>query len=626
MINNKIRLLLILCVLLGCSCVKQMDLYQDVVDDKKDVNREDFFDFCTTGEYSVNLDFGYPCDIIFYLYDTYPYELIDDSWEMNPTVEPIYAGCTNENGVFNKKITLSAFYNKLWLVADHLLLDSHIELSVAKNTIQFNKEEYVAGNLSKTRATMSGIIYPDGYDILGEWSDNGIPSYLLTEKIDIPSAFLKRCNNLASSIIMDTNNPLLDKYPELQTNGTNDMVITKPTALVATYFKSTASWENMVAYYTYHDGESIDINDLQSIKKTLLFPRYSSSMPSSLIGEQVQLMYWNKETNQYEETFPVGTHIGWILLGRGWNNTKATLRYSNPAFNSDSKQRSVLLSDPELDNCFFMGMEDNIDARFNDVNFAVIAAQSNSIEATPTIPDEVAKSEVYYKVYGSLAYEDNWPYKGDYDMNDLVVNFSSTVAKHTADNKITRITTTFTPVNNGASYTNGFAFQLDNIAQRQVTSLTVSSGGNIVSESFEEGTNKPVVVLFNDVRAYLNKPITVVMEFNRYTNGGVTEEDALPPFNPFVFSRDRSREIHLAGYLPTSKVDENLRGTGDDVCQDSNGHAMYYISSDNMPFGLYISGAYFDYPDEKQHIYDKYPFFINWVNSFGQEYQDWYLR
>ena len=510
-------------------------------------------------------------------------------------------------------------------MADHLLLDSHIELPISGNTIHFNLQEYTSKNKTSTRAAMSGVSYPDGYDILGEWDATGIPSYLLADKVDIPSAFLKRCNSLSSTILMDFNNPLLGKYPELETVGTNDMVVTKSTALVATYFKSSAGWENMVAYYTYQEGEQIDIDALKSIKKTLLFPRYSTKMPTELIGQQVQLKYWDKETEQYGDIFPAGTHIGWILLGMGWDNTKATLRYSNPEFNSDGKQRSVLLSDPELDNCFFMGMEDNLDERFNDVNFAVIAAQPNSIKPTPVIPDIVDKSEVYYKVFGSLVYEDNWPVKGDYDMNDLVVNFTSTVAKQASDGRVTRITTTFTPVNNGAMYTNGFGFQLDNVDKNQVASLSVSTSGNIVSESFEEGVEKPVVILFNDVRSYLNKPITVVIEFKKY-GSSVIEDKVLPPFNPFLFSRDRGREIHLAGYIPTSKVDESLRGTGDDINIDSRGQAMYYISSDNMPFGLYICGSYFNFPAETQHVCDKYPLFTDWVNSFGKEHQDWYLK
>jgi len=68
-----------------------------------------------------------------------------------------------------------------------------------------------------------------------------------------------------------------------------------------------------------------------------------------------------------------------------------------------------LLGDPELDNCFFMAMEDNVDMRFNDVQFAIMATASSSEEPTPNIPDEVNKGEISYEVKGSLAYEDNWP-------------------------------------------------------------------------------------------------------------------------------------------------------------------------------------------------------------------------
>ena len=273
-----------------------------------------------------------------------------------------------------------------------------------------------------------------------------------------------------------------------------------------------------------------------------------------------------------------------------------------------------------------MGMEDNIDERFNDVNFAVIAAEPSSIAPTPIIPDQLEKDEISYKVFGSLAYEDNWPRKGDYDMNDLVINFTSTVAKSTEDNKITRITTTFTPVNNGATHTNGFGFQLDQISKRQITALTVSTSGNIISESLEEDTEKPVVILFEDSRSYINKPITVVLEFSKSTNGGVFDDNIYPPFNPFIFSGKRSTEIHLSGYLPTNKIDESLRGTGDDIKEDDFGNKMYYVSSDNMPFALYIGASYFDFPDEMQDIRVKYPLFESWAKSFGNEYTDWYLK
>ena len=42
-----------------------------------------------------------------------------------------------------------------------------------------------------------------------------------------------------------------------------------------------------------------------------------------------------------------------------------------------------------------MAMEDNVDMRFNDVQFAIMASASSSVEPTPNIPDEVNKGEIF---------------------------------------------------------------------------------------------------------------------------------------------------------------------------------------------------------------------------------------
>ena len=606
------------------SCMKDVNLYEDPYAGQT-IIKENIFDFATVGNMHLQLSYGIADRIIYYLYDTQPMVLNDGSWELRQDITPIYAGVTDANGELTEEVSLPTALTTVWLRTDHVLVKTITEIKIRNNTISYTNNSSITDSRF-SRAEMAGVTFPDGYETLGGWNSEGVPDYLLAQKEEIPSGFLKRCNSLASSIATDAQNGLLNKFPELIATGNNDMVITSPTQLVATYFKSTSNWENMVAYYSYQDGETVNLEDISSIKKTILFPRYSSNVPGELLGSQVRLKYWNNVDERYEDTFPAGTRIGWILLGRGWGEKTARLRYSNPAFNSDNMQRSVLLSDPELDNCFFMAMEDNIDARFNDAQFAIIASHPKSVEPTPTIPDQVDKGEVAYMAMGTLAFEDNWPFKGDYDMNDVVVNFQSTIVKDGTSGLLTRTTTTFLPVNNGAIFTNGFGFQLDHVAKNQVKSLTVSSNGVIIGESFEDDTEKPVVLLFDDIRVCLNRPITVVLEYYTNRGGGVTAAMATPPYNPFVFSRSRGHEIHLAGYQPTSKMDETLRGTGEDIKQDDKGESMYYVSRDNMPFALYITKTYFDYPDENQDIRDKYPHFMDWVKSFGKEYTDWYLR
>lgn len=603
------------------GCMKEPNIFKGD-EDNTEIKKEDFFDFSTVGDKQLSIEYGIKGVTTFQLYDEYPMELRGNTWEFK-AIDPIYAGATDENGKFVSSVALPSYLKKLWIVTNNLLVASPIEVELTAGGINFNYQEYKKAVLGgRSRAIESGITYPDGYDKLGGWDKTGIPDYLLKEKEDLPSAFAKRCANFAKSVQTDMT-PVLTKFPDLLATGTNDMVLTQSTALVATYFESSSGWNNMVAYYTYKEGESVD---LATIKKTLLFPLYSSIAPKSLIGEQVLMKYWNEETHQYETTFPAGTRIGWVLLGMGWSNQKATVRYSNPAYNDDKKQHSILLSDPELPNYFFMAMEDNVDGRFNDAQFAITASVLHSVAPPPTIPDEVNKGEVSYVVKGSLAFEDNWPKTGDYDMNDVVVEFSSTMVKEESSNKLVRTTTTFKAVNNGATYSNGFGFELDKLTSNRISTVSVSMDAQIIGEAFEEGTKKPTLILFKNTKDVLNKPITVVITYDKYTNGGVYEKDALPPYNPFIFVNKREHELHLPGYMPTNKADDTLRGTENDLRVDSEGKEMYYISKDNMPFALYISGRSFEWPEEGQNIKNKYPNFENWKNSLGASNGDWYLN
>lgn len=599
------------------------DIYTGGGEEEGKINKDDFFDFVTTRNNQIVIDYGIKGQTIFYLYDEYPLELVENTWEFKQ-IDPVYSGVTGADGRFTANVPLPGYLKKVWLVSDNVLVISPIEVDLSATGLTFNYKEYKAqlAQEGRSRAIMNGVLYPDGYDTLGEWDAEGVPDYLLSEKQDIPTAFLERCSSLSKSITVDTRN-LLERYPELRTLGKNDMVITKSTRLVATYFDfSSTAWEDMVAYYTYQEGESVNIG---TIKKTILIPRSSTNTPKSLVGEQIMLKYWNKDTGKYEEEFPKGTHIGWVLLGQGFGKEKAyKIRYSNPAFNEDHEQRSVLLSDPELDNCFFMAMEDHTDMRFNDVQFAIMASTASSVEPTPPIPDKVDKGEISHVVKGSLAFEDNWPKEGDYDMNDVVLYFSSTVVKDIEKQNLVRTVTTFTPVNNGATFKNGFGFQLDNIDAKKVSSIRISREGNIIGESFEPEADKPVAILFSDIKPVLNKPITVVIEHSKYA--GVKEENAYPPFNPFIFVNDRSHEVHLAGYKPTSLADESLRGTESDLKIDSDGKEMYYISKDNMPFAIYISGIEFQWPSESTSIIEYYPSFKLWRDSSGTSNTDWYLH
>ena len=72
--------------------------------------------------------------------------------------------------------------------------------------------------------------------------------------------------------------------------------------------------------------------------------------------------------------------------------------------------------------------------------------------------------------YGSLAFEDLWPSKGDYDFNDLITDYRF-ISVTDANNKVVKITGEFIVRAFGAGLHNGFGFQLanDNVIESHIS-------------------------------------------------------------------------------------------------------------------------------------------------------------
>lgn len=95
-------------------------------------------------------------------------------------------------------------------------------------------------------------------------------------------------------------------------------------------------------------------------------------------------------------------------------------------------------------------------------------------------------------------------------------------------------------------------------------------------------------------------------------------------FNPFLVSEtDRGKEVHLQGHPPTIKANTAIFGTGDD--DTNHGIGKYYQSAANLPWALDVSGQ-FDYPIEKAEVSEAYLHFLEWVQSSGAQYPDWFLN
>jgi Surface adhesin CshA repetitive domain len=88
--------------------------------------------------------------------------------------------------------------------------------------------------------------------------------------------------------------------------------------------------------------------------------------------------------------------------------------------------------------------------------------------------------------FSTLAFEDLWPYKGDYDMNDLVLDYKFEISANSG-NYVDKVVGTFVIKAFGATLENGFGFQLPGIAK--ASDLTVS--GYSLKENFINLGSKP---------------------------------------------------------------------------------------------------------------------------------------
>lgn len=241
--------------------------------------------------------------------------------------------------------------------------------------------------------------------------------------------------------------------------------------------------------------------------------------------------------------------------------------------------------------------------------------------------------------FGTLAFEDLWPARGDYDFNDLIIDYQYNQIRN-ADNLIVEILGTFKLRAIGGSFHNGFGFELP-FAKNLVSGVDgqeLQEGiVKLESNGIETESEKATVIVFEDAWNYIRvqgvsfvnthsdseqaNPYTFNIHID-FTKALTNEEAGSPPYNPFIFvNGDRSKEIHLFGHEPTDLMDESFFGTGDDF-SDSN-QEKFYRSAANLPWALDVPSS-FDYPEEKNPINEAYLKFIEWAETSGTSSNDWY--
>jgi len=224
--------------------------------------------------------------------------------------------------------------------------------------------------------------------------------------------------------------------------------------------------------------------------------------------------------------------------------------------------------------------------------------------------------------WGSYAFEDLWPNEGDYDFNDLVLNYRFTHVFN-ANDKIVETKLNFHIKNVGGSYRNGFGIELDmdDALIQSVTGSNLTTGEvSLNGKGLEANQALPVIILFDDAWANVNQNDGNMEMIITYTSPIASED--FGDMNPFIFiDGDRGREVHMSDMPPTSLANTDYFGTADDDSNPAIGR--YYKTTNNLPWGIDIIHD-FVYLQEKNAIILGYTKFAAWAESGGVSFPDWY--
>ena len=399
---------------------------------------------------------------------------------------------------------------------------------------------------------------------------------------------------------------------EWLSNEGNGMIRTPLRNLDGSYYSGGASqWIKATAGDVITFTADIKSDGGSSLYSYLyLIPRNSNGS----ILAYYNLYYYNPSTNWATKTLvasmPAGTATCQVLIWNNDYNHTSRIYYDNVVVTGP-------ITDADGD-----GVSDEDDDYPNDVTraFNIYYPDANSM--------------------GSFAFEDSWPGKGDYDFNDLVVDYQYKQIVNST-NKLVNLEARFKFKASGATFLNGFGFQmgLNPNAIASITGNSITDGYiSLLGNGSEAGQTKGTIIVTDNVFTQIPKPgggigtntttgatyvepVTLTLKLAT-VNPVAIEAAGRPPYNPFIIvNEDRGREVHLADYPPTSLANNQFFGIEHDDSDLANG--KYYKTRNNLPWGIETPTP-FEYPVEKAQIISAHLKFADWAESGGTAYNDWY--
>jgi len=456
-----------------------------------------------------------------------------------------------------------------------------------------------------------------------------------------------------------------------------------------TFLSEGAGYRNSVGWFSYDAASPPRFPN--EVQEKILFT--NASMPSPL--DQASA---TKQNTVYLGHFGAGQALGFMIVANGFSNSGRTfngqriagttdkpdpkwvfytLRQLNPeaASAQNLNVHTVMLKDESDASDGYqrvvIGFEDinrevGGDHDFNDVVLAIHVTPRRALANLAQLPTLVGSADAdsdhdgvkdaldefpndanraftrYYPSrdgFGTLAYEDLWPKRGDYDLNDVVMRYRSREVLNAARDVVS-VEVDYRLDARGGDIRNGFAVQLPGVPRSAVKSASVQRGSAAaVAITPEAGQQYATLKVFNDSVAELpgstapcifantqaecakvpTQSYKLLVEFNTPQASALMNA----PYNPFIYrTTARGHEVHLPGKPATDLVDASLFGTADDRSNVAQGRT--YRDANGRPWALDLPIEW-KYPNETIDLTLPYPNMALWASSSGAQFNNWYV-
>ena len=398
-------------------------------------------------------------------------------------------------------------------------------------------------------------VYKDWLTPLGKWdSATGRPKYLLEHNAE----------NIAKGLVFsdDDINGLYKAACDALNSGTEcketyragaDMTIIQDSELSITALGSMTCWNSSLGYY-YYDEKNIPTKP-EDLNIIMLFPNtqdgqrdlswnYQNNI-GTVRGDVVQLKYYpniakNGDLSGATTIFPKGTKIGFILKPNAWSiqgdnycsikkggtkwNKKMNIwassteglsfanakvlgqSFNKPNPNGEARTAKFAYTSPSGQKYAIISMEDACDDKdYDDLLFALNPA--NVISDLPEVQDGNTS------FHGVYAFEDLWPWQGDYDMNDVVVDFDHMLTFR--GGKVYKETFTMTTYNNTVTLQDGLAFKLKTKVNPSEILVKRKEPGQDYYKTHTYKKEGDVYYLTDDVNKYIGYTYVIVVVYDK---------------------------------------------------------------------------------------------------------------